>query len=517
MKPVYLPIALLTLLATAASLAGEAQVSSAEDIAKAMKSAQPGDTLVMKDGEWKDQTVKFEGKGAEGKPITLLAQTPGKVILCGQSGLRINGSYLVVQGLRFTNGGLSEGHVIQVGSEEIGDHCRVTDCAIVDYNPSGIDERSHWVSLYGNDNRVDHCHFSGKTNSGVVLVVWLQKDKPAGHLIDHNYFGPRPHGDKNGFETLRVGTGAVSMTAARVVVEYNLFEECDGEVEMVSNKSCENVYRYNTFRKCSGCLTLRQGKRCVVDGNFIIAEGKESAGGIRVIGEDHVVVNNYIEGAQARAGGAIALTAGVPGSKLTQYFQATGALIAFNTIVDCMPPYLILDAGLGKDERSLLPENVTIADNVFYAPPKAAPAPGESATATAATTAAASKPTVSAIGARTAPKKILPMTTMITGKEGAGFQWMGNIAFGADLGVEKPDGITVVDPKLARDKDGVWRPGADSPVRGAAQGAFPELRTDIDGQVRTGKYDAGCDQVSDAPVQNRPLVASDVGPSWGRP
>ena len=514
MKPIYLPIALLTLLATAASLAGEAQVSSAGDIAKAMKSAQPGDTLIIKDGEWKDQTVTFEGKGAEGKPITLRAQTPGKVVLCGKSNLRINGSYLVVQGLCFTNGGLPQGHVIQVGDDEVGaDHCRLTDCAIVDYNPTAIDERSHWVSVYGNDNRVDHCRLSGKTNSGVMLVVWPQKDKRAGHLIDHNYFGRRPHGDGNGFETLRVGTSTVSMTAARVVVEYNLFEECDGEMEMVSNKSCENVYRYNTFRKCSGCLTLRQGKRCVVDGNFLLGGGKQGAGGIRVIGEDHIVVNNYIEGAQARAGGAIALTAGVPGSELTAYFQATGALIAFNTIVDCKPPYLILDAGLGEDERSLLPENVTIADNVFYAPSKATATPGKSATATVAIP-AASQPTVSATGATTTHKKILPM---IAGKEGAGFKWMGNIAFGADLGVEKPDGITVVDPKLARDKDGVWRPGADSPVRGAAQGAFPELRTDIDGQVRTGKYDAGCDQVSDAPVQNRPLVASDVGPSWGRP
>ena len=97
---------------------------------------------------------------------------------------------------------------------------------------------------------------------------------------------------------------------------------------------------------------------------------------------------------------------------------------------------------------------------------------------------------------------------------------MGNIAFGAGVGLEKPEGITVVDPKMAKGTDGLWRPGADSPVRGAAQGAaqneFPAVKTDVDGQPRTGKYDAGCDQISEAPVQNRPLVASDVGPSWWR-
>ena len=55
---------------------------------------------------------------------------------------------------------------------------------------------------------------------------------------------------------------------------------------------------------------------------------------------------------------------------------------------------------------------------------------------------------------------------------------------------------------------------ATSGVRGAAQGRFREIKTDIDGQPRKGRLDVGCDQISQAPILNRPLTAADVGPLW---
>jgi poly(beta-D-mannuronate) lyase len=42
----------------------------------------------------------------------------------------------------------------------------------------------------------------------------------------------------------------------------------------------------------------------------------------------------------------------------------------------------------------------------------------------------------------------------------------------------------------------------------------PRVPADIDGQPRAEKTDAGCDQVSDAPVLSRPLTPADVGPAW---
>jgi poly(beta-D-mannuronate) lyase len=94
---------------------------------------------------------------------------------------------------------------------------------------------------------------------------------------------------------------------------------------------------------------------------------------------------------------------------------------------------------------------------------------------------------------------------------GSGYKWMGNVASTSRM---DRAGIRVVDVKLERGGDGMWRPAKDSPARSAAEGNFPTITTDVDGQPRKGRLDAGCDQLSDAPVFNHPLTAADVGPAW---
>jgi poly(beta-D-mannuronate) lyase len=151
-------------------------------------------------------------------------------------------------------------------------------------------------------------------------------------------------------------------------------------------------------------------------------------------------------------------------------------MVAFNTITNCKGAYLELDAGIGTSRRTLRPENITIANNIFDLP------------------------------------KEKEGVMLIKGKQGEGWKWMGNIASLFELDIEPP-GIRLVDPKLQADNNGILRPDADSPALHAAQNDFPTVKTDIDGQLREGKLDIGCDQVSDAPVKNRPLTAKDVGPS----
>src|SRR3954453_9089407 len=129
------------------------------------------------------------------------------------------------------------------------------------------------------------------------------------------------------------------MTNSGTLVEHNLFERCDGEIEIISSKSCENVYRYNTFLDCAGMLTLRHGNRCVVDSNFFLAHHKKGSDGVRIIGEDHVVAKNYIDGVDK---GAIWITSGVPDSKPNENSQAKRCVVAFNTVVDSAGPYLDL-------------------------------------------------------------------------------------------------------------------------------------------------------------------------------
>ena len=68
--------------------------------------------------------------------------------------------------------------------------------------------------------------------------------------------------------------------------------------------------------------------------------------------------------------------------------------------------------------------------------------------------------------------------------------------------------------RSSKGDDGLWRPGADSPARGAAEGGFPQIKTDIDGQARRASLDVGSDQVSADSVTHRPLLPHDVGPDW---
>jgi poly(beta-D-mannuronate) lyase len=440
----------------------EHSVSSSADIAQLGEAVRPGEVLVMTNGTWTDQTIVFRGRGTPEKPITLRAQTPGKVVLTGNSSITIDGEYLVVSGLS-----LKDGLSTNAGVAIKGSHCRLTDTAVVDGT------YKFFVRMWGTENRLDHCYLAGKTSESPTLQVEVER-KPNHHRIDHNHFGARPPLGRNGGETIRVGYSWQSMTNSGTTVEQNLFERCDGELEIVSNKSCENIYRGNTFLDCAGMFTLRHGNRCRVEGNFFFGHHKRGSGGIRVIGEDHVIINNYIDGVEE---GAFRVTSGILDSPLVGYFRARNCLIAFNTVVDSAGPCIELAAGLGTSRRTLLPENITIANNVFSLPQRA---------------------------------------TLLKGKEGDGFKWLGNIVWAGTNNAAIParNGVKVIDPKLVLGNDHLWRPTRESPLRGGAEGGFSEIKSDIDGQERKNAFDAGCDQFATTPVNNRPLMGRDVGPSW---
>jgi len=289
--------ALCVALMSSASRAVEISVSTAADIGPAVALAQPGDTIVMQDGTWPDADILFVANGTAAKPITLRAQTLGRVQLTGQSRLRIAGSFLVVDGLVFTNGYRTNGDVIafQQSSSSVAVNCRLTNCAIVDYNPPDSTLDTKWVSVYGASNRVDACYFRGKTNVGTTLVVWVdvRPDAPNYNVIARNYFGFRPSLVVNGVESIRIGTSDVSFNQSHTTVEQNFFEHCNGDVEIISSKSLENIFRHNTFFECEGALSLRHGNGSTVEGNYFFGNHKTNTGGVRIVGDDHKVFNNY--------------------------------------------------------------------------------------------------------------------------------------------------------------------------------------------------------------------------------
>lgn len=363
-----LGFALVWLAAMPAS-AEEYIVRSQAEYAKAADRVEAGDTIVLANGEWRDFEVVLTGKGREGSPITLTSQDAGKVILTGQSSLRIGGEYIVVRGLVFRDGYSPRGEVVSFRrtKQDQARHSRITEVVIDGFSKPDRYESDYWVGMYGSNNRFDHNHLVGKTNKGVTMAVRLdsEESRENGHRIDHNYFGPRPPLGSNGGETLRIGTSRYSMFNSNTLVENNVFDRCDGEVEIISSKSGGNVFRGNLFLRSRGNLTLRHGDGSLVERNVFLGHGKEYTGGIRIINRDQVVRDNYMEGLRGTAfSSALAVMNGVPNSPVNRYVEVENARITGNSILDSAQ----IGFGIGADEeRSVAPSNTVFAKNLMSA------------------------------------------------------------------------------------------------------------------------------------------------------
>ncbi len=352
--------------------ARQVTVTTASQISGGSWSA--GDTIVMKNGTWINQAITLKATGTATNPVVLKAQTPGSVILSGSSHIGLSGSYIEVSSLFFKNGTLNTGSEIvgfRTSSSEFANNCRLTNCAIVDCNPTDSTIDSKWVSLYGANNRVDHCTFQNKSNMGTLLVVWLTSGIVPNHIVDNNYFGYRNSNvdatgaELNGQEIMRLGDSSTSMQTAGIQVTNNFFEHCNGEIETISNKSCGNYYSNNVFYECNGMVTLRHGNGCTVDGNYFFGNKNSSSGGVRIIGENHKVYNNYFEklgGSGFRS--AVCIVRGKLNSLANEYFQVKNALVAFNTMVDCSNAFTINYNS--SSTYTMPPIGTVIANNNIY-------------------------------------------------------------------------------------------------------------------------------------------------------
>ena len=225
-----------------------------------------------------------------------------------------------------------------------------------------------YILLYGRHNRVDHCTLTGKLNLGVTLIVMLNEERSQQnfHRIDHNWFGPRPVYGSNGAETIRVGTSQQAYSSSNTLIEENLFDRCNGEVEVVSIKSSDNTIRRNVFFESEGVLALRHGDRNTVEENLFVGHGKRNTGGIRVINAGHKVRRNTLVGiAGERFFSALALMDAVPNSLPNRYCQVEDVELTDNTFINCSN----IEFGTGKDlERTLAPERVLFARNTIVNP-----------------------------------------------------------------------------------------------------------------------------------------------------
>ena len=389
MKSIFVLIGLFVLPAFCSkAFATDYPVGSVSEFNAALSKVKAGDVIIWKEGNYKDLVISFQPKqnGKEGKPIVLKAQTPGKVILTGSSQIFLSGNFLQVEGFLF-DGASTLGEkesAIKLGPQtkagEDASHCRVTNCAIVNYTrteESGVD--NNYIALEGTYNEIDHCYFTGKTNKGPTVVVNYAFDKKTEkgtdnspstyHHVHHNYFGYRTF-SSNGGEQLRVGVSGGSNTHGFNIVEFNYFEDERNEGEVISNKSCNNIYRFNTLVGNDGSLVLRNGRDCFAYGNYINGKsGRNESGGLRVVNFNNTVFNNYLEnleGGGKALKSPIVVMAGLEGAGINEYHAADNAIVAYNTVVNSLGPMIAIGVGnISKGKPFVAPKNVAFVGNVL--------------------------------------------------------------------------------------------------------------------------------------------------------
>jgi hyaluronate lyase len=375
----FLLVGTLVLLSVNRGLAKTYTVSNENEF-NALPDLRAGDIVQMQSGTYGSLNKNIISTIASddvaiSNPIKIYAVKPGGVLVNAPSYLLFSGRGIIFAGVDFGSGcgQLSTNADIvraNYSSRYITfSHLRFTACGST--NSSGNDV--HWIRLGGFNNTIEYCSFNERPENSSNATVWIMPDiseggidLPRNHWIHHCYFGTRYAGTVNGFEAIRIGVGDVQTFDLRTVVEKNVFYRSiwrtdgtpAGEPEIISNKSKGNIIRNNTILESQGGICLRTGQYCTVEGNFILGSGYYSGGGIlmgapsirqrgiRVIGKNHIIRNNYVanmSGTDAAAAlcvmsGEANYYEGDPANYLPQtgfYLPADNAQIYNNTFINC--------------------------------------------------------------------------------------------------------------------------------------------------------------------------------------
>jgi len=440
-------------------------VTSISALQSAINNSDPGDTIVLKNGSYSVSTavnIPSGGSGTSSAPVTIKAETVGGVTLSGSKSFSFSSAHdVVIQGFKFTTS----------STLEIPADSRAITLSRNEFQLAQTVE--HNVMVLADDSVIEYNWFHGKTTLGVYLGIdgVSSTDMATGVRVHHNYFSDHNFAASNGGESIRLGTSPRALVVAGATVEYNLFEEANGDPEAISVKSSGNTIRYNTIRSSIGGIVLRHGNDSSVIGNRII-DGKN---GIRIYGNDHEIVNNYVaglsdDGITVGSGTLRDHYVGEPSTSRTKNDAPDRIRIALNTLVNNG------DGIAGETNRTVPPLDVTIVDNI--------------------------------IQGSTGSLADVPLMQ--------DFYWRGNILWGSAANGNIPTvGYVRVNPQLSQDAAGTWRIGSSSPAIDAATQTNHStwVTDDIDGRARAGVYDAGAHESTSDPASRAPLTTADVGPA----
>ncbi|MDR3706636.1 MAG: chondroitinase-B domain-containing protein [Paludibacteraceae bacterium] len=269
-----------------ATMANTTTVASVAALQSAINSASVGDTVVLANGTYQNNTLTISIKR-----IHVQAATPGGVYLNGTNAITITADSVTFSGFQFTSGTIT-GNAIAVK----GNYNTLTQLNFNGYSAA------HMIVLSGRSNLLAYSNFQNKPALNMVtqggtgdMVQIIPNDTMAGYnTIRYCSFQHMPGvGGDYGNECIRIGDGKYSTFVSRTVVEYCFFEDTgNGDSEAISVKSRENCLRYNTMLDNPDAMfSFRNGDSNLAYGNFFIRSG-----GIRCKQANNIYCyNNYFQ------------------------------------------------------------------------------------------------------------------------------------------------------------------------------------------------------------------------------
>ncbi|WP_109700221.1 chondroitinase-B domain-containing protein [Chitinophaga deserti] len=460
-----LPLAALLLWA-ASAMAAIIPVNTLPALQSAINNASPGDVIVLANGVYTaTSNITINRQGTAAKPITITAETVGGAEITGTGGFAIASpaAHIVISGFLFTH---------SAGKATIG---RGTSFCKLIRNVYKTPGEGDNLNVQGDDHELAYNTFRDKAALGQFLSIHVSGgpgtsgSQAARRIwVHHNWFYNQRPGGGNGSETVQFGLSGLSLSTTNSIIEYNLFEKCDGENESLSVKVSGITIRYNTFLNSPAQFTLRHGNFAKVYGNYFL-----NTPGLRIFGDDHTIHSNHFENC------SIALNIGngsaevSEGGALTSHDRPDRVLIAFNTLVNNAT-----NIRQAPRTNGLGSTYITGAYNII--------------TNSTAQAVQIQGPCLNPV-------------------------WKGNIIHNLTNNAgDMPDtSYIVADPLLARDITGTFHLQPGSPAIGMATEEMPGIAVDMDGQPRSMPFDAGADQLSAAPVKALLIDSTHVGTHAG--
>lgn len=267
-------------------------VKNKNELYNKIKSLQPGDTIILKNGNYNNLDISIKLSGNFAQPIVFIAQTPGKVYFGNNVTFKIIGNHIKLCGFNFSDE--AENQNLNHSDENIieiyGDYCEIDNC-MFNYKKKYLN--SVIMTCIGNKHPAAYCNIlncSFIDNNAKKIISFENTDKttPIRHRISKCYFK-----NISGYgNSIIIGTK--HKAHSRCIVENNLFDELNVKDYIITTNSGENILYNNTFINCKGKIYLSSEEKQYFINNFMLnINNRKTEFGIIINNANHIIGANY--------------------------------------------------------------------------------------------------------------------------------------------------------------------------------------------------------------------------------